>query len=294
MKRVKEKSNKDKKKVAGKTKKMKKDIETPWYAIFPLLVINIALILVLVINVFHPLSIKKTEIKEGNLSGNSNTSKEGTPIKSDPARGKYYISGVPYIDQNEIGYPTGCEAVSATMAARYAGYVVTTATIVENTKTDVKGKRLEPETPQEGVEQIWYGGNPFEVFVGHPSKKPSEGSYGCYANPIVKALLATGVPATDISGCSVEDLFSYIGQGKPVVVWCVKNAGDITEGITWQYEDGSGSYTELVGEHCAVLVGYDGEFVYLNDPSAGKDVSQPKDKFITNWQKLHSQALIIN
>ena len=36
------------------------------------------------------------------------------------------------------------------------------------------------------------------------------------------------------------------------------------------------------------------EYVYLNDPSAGKNVKQPKGKFISNWKKLYSQAIIIN
>lgn len=43
-----------------------------------------------------------------------------------------------------------------------------------------------------------------------------------------------------------------------------------------------------------MLIGYDGENVYLNDPSAGKEVSQPKSKFMSNWYKLHSQAIVID
>ena len=224
----------------------------------------------------------------------------------------YYISNVPYLNQFSLGYPTGCEAVSATMAARYAGYNVSSAQVIAATPTDEKGKRQETKTVEVTVEKVneetgeieiitqtqeqtdWYGGNPFEVFVGHPSKGLSAGSYGCYAKPITVALNACGVPATNISGCSIDTLFNYISNGKPVVVWCKKNAGDLTEGVTWKYEDGSGSYTELVGEHCAVLIGYDGEYVYLNDPSAGQNVKQPKAKFISNWYKLFSQAVIIN
>lgn len=224
----------------------------------------------------------------------------------------YYISNVPYLNQFSLGYPTGCEAVSATMAARYSGYNISSAQVIAATPTDEKGKRKETKTVENTEEKVneetgeieiitkteqqtdWYGGNPFEVFVGHPSKKLNEGSYGCYAKPITVALQTCGVPATNISGCSIDTVFNYIANGKPVVVWCKKNAGDLTEGVTWKYEDGSGSYTELVGEHCAVLIGYDGEYVYLNDPSAGQNVKQPKAKFISNWYKLFSQAVIIN
>lgn len=224
----------------------------------------------------------------------------------------YYISNVPYLNQFSLGYPTGCEAVSATMAARYSGYNVSSAQVIAATPTDEKGKRQETKTVEVTVEKVneetgeielithteektdWYGGNPFEVFVGHPSKKLNQGSYGCYAKPITIALQACGVPATNISGCSIDTVLDYVAGGKPVVVWCKKNAGDLTEGVTWKYEDGSGSYLELVGEHCAVLIGYDGEYVYLNDPSAGQNVKQPRAKFTSNWYKLFSQAVVIN
>ena len=72
-----------------------------------------------------------------------------------------------------------------------------------------------------------------------------------------------------------------------------KNGGDLRNGVKWLYKDGSGSFQELIGEHCAVLIGYDDNYVYLNDPSAGKNVKQNKSKFISNWEKLYSQAIII-
>ena len=42
-----------------------------------------------------------------------------------------------------------------------------------------------------------------------------------------------------------------------------------------------------------MLIGYDDTYVYLNDPSAGKNARQPKDKFLSNWKQLYSQAIII-
>lgn len=235
-----------------------------------------------------------------------------TVVKSYSSDRMYFISNVPYINQFQMGYPTGCEAVSATMAAKYSGYNVSVATIVANTPTDELGKRQETRTKEIEVEvvneetgeiekqikteekTIWVGANPFKYFVGHPTRGLSTGSYGCFAPPIATALRNSGVPCSDISGSSIDTVFNYVKQGKPVVVWCKKNAGDLTQGVTWQYPDGSGEFTELVGEHCAVLIGYDGEYVYLNDPSAGKNVKQPKGKFISNWKKLYSQAIIIN
>lgn len=196
------------------------------------------------------------------------------------------IDGIPYLNQFTLGYPTGCEAVSATMLLQFKGYDVTVEDIVENTPTQERGKYMH--------ENQVYAGNPFEVFVGHPSKGKSEGSYGCFAEPIVVAMQKfAGNKVKNISGCDEETLFSYIDKGEPVVVWGIKNAGDIEEGVTWEYPDGSGSFKELIGEHCLVLIGYDEQLVYLDDPSAGRHVEQPKEKFIKNWKALYSQAIIV-
>lgn len=85
------------------------------------------------------------------------------------------------------------------MVARHEGYSVSAATIIKNTPTDTKGKRKETKKVEvvKEVEKIneetgekeivkevtykevtdWYGGNPFKVFVGHPTKGLSTGSY---------------------------------------------------------------------------------------------------------------------
>ena len=235
-----------------------------------------------------------------------------TVLKTYSTSRKYLISNVPYINQHSIGLPTGCEAVSATMAAKYARYNIDVMTIINNTPTDPLGKRQETRIKEVQTELIneetgeteliitneeeiiWVGENPFKYFVGYPTKTTTKGSYGCYAAPIVQALQKSGVPCTKISGCSLSTLYSYIESGKPVVVWGRARAGDLNTGVTWQYPDGSGEYQELIGEHCFVLIGYDGENVYLNDPSVGKGVSQPRGKFESNWRKIYSQAIIIN
>lgn len=195
------------------------------------------------------------------------------------------IKNVPYLNQFSLGLPTGCEAVAATMLLNYYGYNVSVNTIVNATPTG-------PEKHQ--VNGVWVGANPFEYFVGHPTKGKSAGSYGCFAKPIVTAMRTVASSRVkNISGCSMDTLLSYVAKGKPVVVWCVKNAAPVGKGVTWKYPDGSGSFTELTGEHCAVLIGYDSENVYLNDPAAGKNVSQPIDKFERNFKQLYSQAIVI-
>lgn len=198
----------------------------------------------------------------------------------------YHISNVPYLNQISLGYPTGCEAVSATMVLKYKGYNVSVQNVIDNTKAGSKKYK--------GKDGNWYGANPFEAFVGTPSLGLGKGSYGVFAKPIANAMsVYAGEKVKNISGCSEKDLLAYVSLGHPVVVWCVKNAGNLKEGVTWNYEDGSGSFKELVGEHCAVLIGYDEDYIYLNDPSAGKNVKQSRSKFMSNWKKLYSQAIVV-
>ncbi len=142
------------------------------------------------------------------------------------------IKNVPYLNQFSLGYPTGCEAVSATMVLKYAGYNVSVSQVVSATPTDTKGKYYDNAT------NSYYGSNPFEVFVGHPSIGKSKGSYGCFAGPIVTAMKKfAGSKVKNISGCSENTLFEYINKGKPVVVWGIKNAGTPEKGVTWKYPD---------------------------------------------------------
>lgn len=195
------------------------------------------------------------------------------------------IKNVPYLNQFSLGYPNGCEAVSATMLLNFYGYKVSASTIVNATPCG------------EGIHQAdgkWIAADPFEVFVGHPSQKKGEGAYGCFAKPITQAMsTVAGGYVKNVSGCSFDDLFKYVDKGMPVVVWCVRGGVPVKNDRTWTFPDGSGTYTEQYGEHCAVLIGYDAKNVYLNDPSAGQNVTQPIDKFKKNWVALHSQAIII-
>lgn len=236
----------------------------------------------------------------------------------------YYIKDVPFIDQYELGYPTGCEAVSATMVAKYKGYEIEPYAIINNTPTDERGvwtetieveiekeeeksidkeeiekndnqnKDNKEEEIQKEMREVTYASDPFKVFVGHPSKNYDQGSYGCYAPPIIEALEKCNINCIDISGCTEKELLKNIEEGNPIVVWGTYDAREVEEKEEWLFPDGQeGSYIHLKGEHCMVLIGYDDDKIYLNDPIAGKDVSQPKEIFFKNWKKLYSQAISI-
>lgn len=205
-----------------------------------------------------------------------------------PASAK--IENVPYINQIELGFPMGCEAVSATMLLKFYGYDVSVQQMIDSVPTG-SGKY-----EKDGV---WYAADPFEMFAGDPRKRRTEGSYGCFAKPLLTAMNKfAGGRAKDISGAETEELFRYVSEGKPVVVWGASNGNTIKEGVIWQCVDKDGkptgkTFTELEREHCMVLIGYDKDNVILHDPSKGANILQTKALFNANREKLFMQAIII-
>lgn len=200
------------------------------------------------------------------------------------------VEGVPYLNQISLGFPMGCEAVSATMLLNFYGYEVTAEQMVNATPTGSK------KYQKDGV---WYAADPFEEFVGDPRKKRADGAYGCFAKPLAEGMMQfAGDRVKNISGCTVEDLFRHVSEGRPVVVWGASKDVKIYEGVEWQCVDSEGNltgktYQELVREHCLVLIGYNETSAILHDPSKGANIAQPLEQFTSNWITLFSQAIII-
>lgn len=230
----------------------------------------------------------RDRVKELLIRKEPTTTEVPTTLPPLPSSAK--VEGVPYLNQISLGYPMGCEAVSATMLLNFYGYEVTAHEMVNAVPTGSK------KFQKDGV---WYGADPFEEFVGDPRKKRADGAYGCFAKPLAEGMSKfAGDRVKNISGCTVEDLFRYVNNGVPVVVWGASTDVVIYEGVEWQCIDKEGkltgkTYQELVREHCLVLIGYTEDSVILHDPSKGANRSQPMSQFTANWAKLFSQAIII-
>lgn len=164
---------------------------------------------------------------------------------------------VPYIDQS-IKYPTGCESVSTVMLLQYLGYDITVDAFIEN-YLDCK-----EFTTNEG--QL-YGADPRKCFCGSPYNGES---FGCYAPVICNALeraIGTDYLVTDETGTSTEELLRrYIDQGMPVIFWACINMREPIVGPSWKLYDSLEEFTWISNEHCMLLVGYDEEGYYFNDP----------------------------
>lgn len=175
---------------------------------------------------------------------------------------------VPYIDQTKE-WPTGCESVSTVMFLQYLGIDISVKQFVEQYLEKV------PLFEKNGK---LYGGDPWKVFVGDPA---DEQSMGCYAPVIKKSLervfkeeasdtgrgkYAEWEPA-DLTGVSMEMLLrEYIDIDIPVVFWASIDLKETYAGPEWIVADTGERFEWRSNEHCMLLVGYDEENYYFNDP----------------------------
>ncbi len=169
------------------------------------------------------------------------------------------IIEVPYIDQTEK-YPTGCESISAVMLLRYLGYPISPEEFIDRylSKRDLtfrKGRL--------------YGPHPDDAFIGSPYNN-EKGSYGCYAPCIAAAIQRVAGERFRVfveRGKDIAELLkTYIDHNMPVVFWATLNMEPSELGPVWNLEDRVGQFQWINHQHCLLLVGYDDQVYYFNDP----------------------------
>lgn len=161
------------------------------------------------------------------------------------------ITGVPHIYQKDPNsyFPSGCESVSAVMALRYAKFNVSVADFVDNYLDKLPRNNFHPN--------VAFGGD------------PRQNDYGCYAPVIHKAinkiLALTNYEAKELHDVPLATLCSeYIDNDIPVILWA-------TAGMQPWYYTGplyynGTAFSWIAPEHCLLLVGYDDNYYYFNDP----------------------------
>ena len=197
-----------------------------------------------------------------------------------------YKIQVPYIDQS-VKYPTGCESVSAVMLLQYLGYEISVDEFIS--------KYLECRD-MEIREGVLYGPDPNECFCGSPY---DEDSYGIYAGGLKKALdKAAGdrYCFEDESGTPIEKLLrKYIDQDMPVIFWACINMRKEIPGPEWKLLDTGERFLWTSNEHCMLLVGYDEENYYFNDPYDNNGVIGYSKQLVEKRHAAqHSMALGIH
>ena len=156
--------------------------------------------------------------------------------------------------------PTGCEAVALTIAINSYGY--------DLNKTDIASKYLV------------YGDDYITGFVGSPFRW---GGAGIYPPGLVKTAVNfvkdtnAKLWPVDTTDVSLDDLYKFIDNGIPVVVWTTyyMSYPRLESGHTYKGH----TYSWYINEHCVCLYGFDKKdgTVKFCDPQRGKITVSAKD-----------------
>jgi uncharacterized protein YvpB len=203
------------------------------------------------------------------------------PSKKMPASAKL---DAPLVLQNPE-LPAGCEVTSLTMLLQFAG--------LTKNKMELAAEMPRDETKiilnEDGTPKYW--GNPNVGFVGDVSRKGR--GFGIYHAGLFP-LLKTYIPkAIDLTEKPFENYEQQIADGIPVLVWTTIDFSVPTSWVNW--DTASGPIQTTFAEHVVLLVGYDENSVFINDPRSGeKGFSVDKSKFMDSWIAMGKQGLSYN
>ena len=177
--------------------------------------------------------------------------------------------------------PTGCEATAATMALNYIGcptYLEAFASLLPCQNLEFRGNEI-------------YGADPNEFFIGKPAKEIN--CFGCFENVIIQTINQNyGNCRAEKAYGSLEDLCAYIQEDVPVLVWATMEMQDVLYQASWILPDGT-RFTWPSREHCLLLVGYDNEMFYFNDPLSGTCIGYEKSLSEMRYEEMGCRAVII-
>ncbi|MDF2926848.1 MAG: hypothetical protein K0R57_5762 [Paenibacillaceae bacterium] len=180
--------------------------------------------------------------------------------------------------------PSGCEITSLAMLLNYAG--------VAKTKMELLPDMPRDPTPMtkkaDGTPAFW--GNPNVGFVGEITGKGR--GFGIYHGALFQLLEKYLPTAVDLTRGSFDELEQRLSEGIPSVVWTTIDFKVPPPGKWLTWETPTGPIETTFMEHAVLLVGYDEESVYVNDPWTGKGkFAVNKAQFIETWEVMGQQAL---
>lgn len=194
------------------------------------------------------------------------------------------IESVPVLSQFP-DFPTGCESVSAVTVLKFYGENISTAQFVDN---------YLPKSAEffyDGFKR--QGPSPYEYFIGNPR---TAASYGCMAPVIERSLcdyFGDSERVKNTTGTELDELCrEYIDNGIPVIIWATINMLETKPTNSWYLSDGT-RFTWPGNEHCLVLIGYDEENYYFNDPYAGKTVKYKKETVEDRHAEQGMQSVVV-
>lgn len=177
---------------------------------------------------------------------------------------------------------SGCEITTLAMMLQYYG--------IKKSKLDLLPELKYDKTPYtlDNNNNIIYWGNPNIGFVGDITGRNK--GLGIYHTALIDLLKKYIPTAVDLTGKSFEALEDKIAEGIPVEVWTTIKFQDSVEWKVW--DTSLGPIQTTFSEHAVLLVGYDKDNVYVNDPYSGlSQVKVNKALFIRIWEIMEKQAI---
>lgn len=142
-----------------------------------------------------------------------------------------------------------------------------------------------------------YGMSPNQAFIGDPHLKDG---LGCYA-PVVTAVVDSYFwdggkkKAVNLTGTNLKTLAqNYIAKDSPVLIWATEDMKEPGRGQSWILADTNQPFQWISGEHCLLMVGYDPDKYYFDDPSDPTKIkSYDKSLVMQRYLALGKQAVAV-
>lgn len=97
--------------------------------------------------------------------------------------------------------------------------------------------------------------------------------------------------AEDETGSEPEQLYRFVSEGTPVVVWGTIGMEERQIMESWNTEDGREA-SWAMNDHCVVLIGYSADSVTVADPIEGI-VSYDRAQFESAFRSRGNQCMIL-
>lgn len=215
------------------------------------------------------------------------TSKNIISIETKPQKEVGIKWKVPLVMQNPE-LPTGCEITSITMVVNFYGY--------DYDKITMTDKYLDKSDNFYYDNGQLFGPNPQKFFLGNPRSTSGYGLQcfsGTWVNTLNKVFEENKSEhyAEDISGRSLEELESEL-QSAPILISASIDMNPASPRVLFKDSETKEDVTTYRNFHCVVLVGYDEDYYYINDP-LGTFSKLEKARLERAYTSTGQQAVIV-
>ncbi|WP_181956652.1 C39 family peptidase [Paenibacillus piri] len=178
--------------------------------------------------------------------------------------------------------PSGCEVTSLAMMLQFLGIAKDKMDLVPEMKRDTTPLRRGKDG------KIAYWGNPNTGFVGEVTAAGK--GFGIYHGALHELQKQYVPTAVDLTGQPFETLEQKLREGIPSIVWTTIDYRVPEKWTVWDTPIGPIQTTFM--EHAVLLVGFDDDYVYVNDPlNSQPKIKIGKTRFLETWEAMGKQAL---